>query len=108
MTNIWLIICLYLKRAHGGHQEDEHGREAGHSAPKRSQNEDEERLRHEQDFIAFDLNADSFVDAHEIRTVSPNLEPVELSGFFIAADKNEDGLINLDEYIEASMELDQE
>lgn len=53
-----------------------------------------------QDFIAFDLNNDGYVDASEVREqISQNRE---ISAFFIAADKNEDGLISLDEYLNLS------
>ena len=76
--------------------------------PRKEPAVDEERARHEKDFIAFDLNSDNYVDASEIRQVSPNLKPEELSGFYITADKNEDGLITLEEYIAASIELEQQ
>ena len=76
--------------------------------PRKEAVVDDDRARHEKDFIAFDLNSDNYVDASEIRQVSPNLKPEELSGFYITADKNEDGLITLEEYITASMELEQQ
>lgn len=34
----------------------------------------------------------------------PSISQEELSAFFIAADKNENGLIDFDEYIHASLE----
>lgn len=71
--------------------------------PKQKQEKDEERLRHEKDFIAFDLNSDTFVDASEVRMVHKGIKQEDISAFFIAADKNEDGLITLEEYVAASL-----
>jgi hypothetical protein len=39
-----------------------------------------------------------------VRRVFPRISQEELSAFFIASDKNEDGLIDFDEYIHASLE----
>ncbi len=44
------------------------------------------------------------MDAQEVRIVFPNIQQEELSAFFIAADKNENGLIDFDEYMHASYE----
>ena len=44
------------------------------------------------------------MDPSEVRKVYPRISQEELSSFFIAADKNEDGLIDFDEYIHASLE----
>lgn len=63
-------------------------------------------LEHKNDFIAFDLNHDGFVDASEVRAQIEGISQKELSAFFIAADKNEDGLISLDEYLNASLKQD--
>ena len=65
--------------------------------------EEDSRLRHEKDFLAFDINQDGFVDASEVRAVHKNLKQEDISAFFIAADKNEDGLITLEEYVNASL-----
>ena len=62
-----------------------------------------EEQEHRNDFIAFDLNQDGFVDASEVRQQFEGLKQQDISAFFIAADKNEDGLISLDEYIHASL-----
>ncbi|CAI2386092.1 unnamed protein product [Moneuplotes crassus] len=66
-----------------------------------SQNSDEET--HRQDFIQFDLNNDGNVDAFEIREVVPTIGQQEITTFFIVADKNENGLIDFDEYMHASL-----
>lgn len=68
--------------------------------------ETQEELEHKNDFIAFDLNHDGFVDASEVRTQFEGLKQQDISAFFIAADKNEDGLISLSEYIHASLKQD--
>ena len=65
-----------------------------------------EEQEHRNDFIAFDLNQDGFVDASEVRQQFEGLKQQDISAFFIAADKNEDGLISLDEYIHASLKQD--
>ena len=44
------------------------------------------------------------MDASEVRQVFPNISQEELSAFFIATDKNENGLIDFDEYLHASLE----
>ena len=64
--------------------------------------------RHEKDFLAFDQNQDNFVDASEVRAVHKNLKQEDISAFFIAADTNEDGLITIEEYIQASLKKDNE
>ena len=38
-----------------------------------------------------------------MRTQFPQISAEDLSAFFIAADKNEDGLISFDEYMKASL-----
>ena len=43
------------------------------------------------------------MDAQEVREVFQHLSQEELSAFFIAADKNENGLIDFDEYVHASL-----
>ena len=48
--------------------------------------ETESELKHKNDFIAFDLNHDGFVDASEVRQQFSNLSQKEISAFFIAAD----------------------
>ena len=45
---------------------------------------------------------DGFVDAQEVRTVYAGIRQEDLSAFFIASDKNEDGLISFQEYNDAS------
>ena len=64
----------------------------------------EEINQHKNDFISFDSNQDGNVDAQEVRIVFPHIKQEELSAFFIAADKNENGLIDFDEYMHASLE----
>ena len=54
--------------------------------------------------MSFDANQDSLIDPSEVRKVFPKISQEELSSFFIAADKSEDGLIDLDEYIHATLE----
>ena len=44
------------------------------------------------------------MDAQEVRMVYPHISQEELSAFFIAADKNENGLIDFEEYTHASLE----
>ena len=66
----------------------------------------ESELEHKNDFMAFDLNHDGYVDASEVRTQFEGIKNRDLSAFFIAADKNEDGLISLDEYLHASLKQD--
>ena len=53
--------------------------------------------------MAFDQNQDGQVDAQEVRTAYKDLPQEELSAFFIAADTNENGLIDFDEYVHASL-----
>lgn len=59
---------------------------------------------HRRDFLSFDVNNDGKVDPSEVRRVFPRISQEELSAFFIASDKNEDGLIDFEEYIHASLE----
>lgn len=59
---------------------------------------------HKRDFLSFDTNQDGKVDPSEVRRVFPRISQEELSAFFIASDKNEDGLIDFDEYLHASLE----
>ena len=80
-------------------------RRGGKPPPPKQSEIDDARARHEKDFIAFDLNSDNYVDASEIRQVTPAISQEELSGLFIAADKDEDGLLTLDEYAAASDSL---
>ena len=63
-------------------------------------------LEHKNDFMAFDLNHDGFVDASEVRAQFEGIQNKDISAFFIAADKNEDGLISLEEYLHASLKQD--
>ena len=67
--------------------------------PEPKQEKDAERLLHEKDFIAFDLNSDMFVDASEVRAKHKKISQEDVSAFFIAADKDEDGLVTLEEYV---------
>ena len=53
--------------------------------------------------MAFDLNTDNYVDASEVRAVHKNIKQEDISAFFIASDTNEDGLITLEEYVNASL-----
>ena len=66
------------------------------------------REQHEKDFLAFDINQDNYVDASEVRQVHKNLRQEDISAFFIAADVNEDGLITLEEYVNASLADDED
>jgi hypothetical protein len=43
------------------------------------------------------------VDAQEVREVYQHLGQEDISAFFIAADRNENGLINFEEYVQASL-----
>ena len=54
--------------------------------------------------MAFDINQDNFVDASEVRAIHKNLRQEDISAFFIAADINEDGLITVEEYVNASLQ----
>jgi Ca2+-binding EF-hand superfamily protein len=66
---------------------------------------DEEK--HKIDFIAFDFDQNGFIDASEVRKqYDDKVKQQDVSAFFIAADKNEDGLIDLDEYVHASLRQD--
>ena len=80
-----------------------------HRAGKRQSQqttEDERTLQHKNDFIAFDTNQDNYVDASEVRALHKNLRQEDISAFFIASDANQDGLISLEEYLEASLTQD--
>lgn len=55
---------------------------------------------HKRDFISFDTNQDGFIDAGEIRTKNENLSQDDIVSFFMNTDKNEDGRISLQEYLE--------
>merc|ERR1719382_901356 len=63
--------------------------------------------QHKNDFIAFDLNQDGYVDASEVRRHFDGLSQEDVSAFFIASDKNEDGLVTFDEYLAASLRHDE-
>ena len=65
-------------------------------------------MEHQNDFIAFDVNSDNYVDAYEIRLKYPDISNQDISAFFIQADVNQDGLITSDEYINASLEQDKQ
>ena len=55
-----------------------------------------------KDFQEFDTNKDGYIDAYEVKKLfSDQLKIEDLSAFFIACDKDEDGLISRDEYLEA-------
>ena len=43
------------------------------------------------------------IDAAEVRANLPKISSEDLSAFFIATDKNEDGLISFQEYMKASL-----
>ena len=58
---------------------------------------------HEKDFASFDANNDGFIDAQEIRNHYPSILNEDLSAFFIASDKDEDGLVSKKEYLAASL-----
>ena len=68
-----------------------------------NQNKEDEAETHRKDFVQFDLNNDGNVDAFEIREVVPTIGQQEITTFFIVADKNENGLIDFDEYMHASL-----
>ena len=63
----------------------------------------DENQEHKNDFMSFDVNQDGFVDAAEVKSQFPTIGPEDLSAFFISADKDEDGLISLNEYLKASL-----
>jgi len=46
------------------------------------------------------------VDASEVRSQFRGLKQEDISAFFIAADKDEDGLITFEEYLAASLRHD--
>ena len=55
--------------------------------------------QHRQDFKAFDINNDGFVDAQEVRVKNPRVSQEDVSLFFMESDKDEDGKVTLDEYL---------
>ena len=67
-------------------------------------------LDHTYDFTVMDLNQDGFLDAIEVKEFYGKrgiyFSNEDLSAFFIAADKDEDGLINKEEYIYTSLLYD--
>ena len=63
--------------------------------------------QHKFDFISFDLNSDNYVDASEVRRHFEGLSQEDISAFFIASDKNEDGLVTFEEYLAASLRHDE-
>eukprot|EP00354_Favella_ehrenbergii_P005682 CAMPEP_0170463936 /NCGR_PEP_ID=MMETSP0123-20130129/8855_1 /TAXON_ID=182087 /ORGANISM="Favella ehrenbergii, Strain Fehren 1" /LENGTH=60 /DNA_ID=CAMNT_0010729481 /DNA_START=54 /DNA_END=236 /DNA_ORIENTATION=+ len=48
-------------------------RRGSKSPPKANKEKSDDYLRHEKDFIAFDINSDNYVDASEIRQMSKNI-----------------------------------
>ena len=56
----------------------------------------------EADFFQYDSNKDGFVDPIEIRAVHVGISYQNVNILFIAADLNEDGLLDLQEYVTAS------
>ena len=70
-----------------------------------------ERVKgHKQDFKDMDLNADSNLDATEVKEFyvgrSFFMTQEDVSAFFIASDKDEDGLISEEEYVFTSLLYD--
>ena len=49
------------------------------------------------------MNNDNFIDAWEVKQQYPYISNEDLSAFFIATDKDEDGLISFNEYVKASL-----
>ena len=47
------------------------------------------------------------MDASEVRKHFVDLSQEDISAFFIAADKNEDGLVSFEEYLAASLRHDE-
>ena len=58
---------------------------------------------HKNDFMSFDSDGNGLIDASEVRMQFPQISAEDLSAFFIATDKNEDGLITFKEYMDASL-----
>ena len=58
--------------------------------------------RHQTDFNNIDENKDKWIDPTEVRTFFPEFTGMDVSAFFIAVDSNEDGLIDFNEFHEAS------
>merc|ERR1711971_149542 len=59
--------------------------------------------RHKDDFRRIDTNQDGLLDAIEIKefysSIQIFLNQEDMSAFFIASDKNEDGVIDEEEYV---------
>ena len=90
-----LAACVGIASAHAGHVVDgQHNPDYKHTK--------EEEEEHRKDFNSFDVNNDGNIDAFEVRAGIPDIEQQELTTFFLVADKNEDGLVNFDEYLHAS------
>lgn len=68
----------------------------GHSSSKTTQKQ------YEMDFKEYDTNKDGYVDPIEIRTVHAGISYQNVNILFIAADLNEDGLLDMQEYVQAS------
>ena len=71
----------------------------------------EKARQHTLTFGMFDTNGDMVVDASETKDyfmqTGQMMTQDDISAFFIASDKNEDGVINLDEYLAASLKFDE-
>ena len=86
---------------------DYFGYRAGNKKKNDADDSNDTVTQHKNDFIAFDLNQDSFVDASEVRRHFEGLSQEDISAFFIASDKDEDGLVTFEEYLAASLRHDE-
>ena len=68
--------------------------------------------RHKDDFARIDTNQDGLLDAIEIKEFYKSIEiylnQEDMSAFFIASDKNEDGVIDEEEYVYTSLIYDED
>eukprot|EP01017_Pseudomicrothorax_dubius_P034616 TRINITY_DN4770_c0_g3_i1.p1 TRINITY_DN4770_c0_g3~~TRINITY_DN4770_c0_g3_i1.p1 ORF type:complete len:148 (+),score=54.37 TRINITY_DN4770_c0_g3_i1:78-521(+) len=70
--------------------------------------EAERQKNHRKDFDEFDLNHDGKIVLEELKRAIEELTEEELRDFLEAADKNKDGGITFDEYLNAALQIDRE
>eukprot|EP01017_Pseudomicrothorax_dubius_P011070 TRINITY_DN1407_c0_g2_i1.p1 TRINITY_DN1407_c0_g2~~TRINITY_DN1407_c0_g2_i1.p1 ORF type:complete len:182 (-),score=55.53 TRINITY_DN1407_c0_g2_i1:132-677(-) len=101
------VLAVIVSLCFQGSFQEEQAREDHTSHERRSQRHKyttEEVNTHRKDFKEFDTNDDGVITPQEFKDTLPELTRGEIEDFFQAADKNNDDLIDLEEYLAAAIE----